>query len=215
MITYSEKLQAPEWKKFRLEIIEAKHWNCEKCQNEKIETYHKGLFNDISSYYESKLALEEGLFCFIVQIVDGYFAFNAFHWTSDENFFKKLDLNQDSKIFFEIIKKSYKEQHQRIIAIQKDDEWLYVNDLHVHHTYYQEGLEPWEYPKNSLQTLCWDCHENLHENTYIPHLDKDGKEIGKFKNCQRCYGAGYLPEYFYHKRGICFECNGERYTTLN
>ena len=31
--------------------------------------------------------------------------------------------------------------------------------LHVHHRYYERGLEPWEYPNSSLITLCYDCHE--------------------------------------------------------
>lgn len=30
--------------------------------------------------------------------------------------------------------------------------------LHVHHKYYQKGLKPWEYPDDSLQCLCEDCH---------------------------------------------------------
>jgi hypothetical protein len=30
--------------------------------------------------------------------------------------------------------------------------------LHVHHTYYEKGLKPWEYPDSSLQALCVDCH---------------------------------------------------------
>jgi hypothetical protein len=30
--------------------------------------------------------------------------------------------------------------------------------LAVHHTYYAEGLDPWDYPPKSLKTLCEDCH---------------------------------------------------------
>lgn len=30
--------------------------------------------------------------------------------------------------------------------------------LHVHHCYYKIGLEPWEYPEQSLITLCDECH---------------------------------------------------------
>lgn len=30
--------------------------------------------------------------------------------------------------------------------------------LHVHHTYYETGKEPWEYPLYTLLTLCADCH---------------------------------------------------------
>jgi len=29
----------------------------------------------------------------------------------------------------------------------------------VHHTYYEMGLEPWDYPPSSLITVCIPCHE--------------------------------------------------------
>lgn len=32
--------------------------------------------------------------------------------------------------------------------------------LHVHHFEYNPGKEPWEYPPESLITLCEDCHES-------------------------------------------------------
>jgi len=31
--------------------------------------------------------------------------------------------------------------------------------LHVHHTYYGKGKAPWEYPDDSLETLCEECHK--------------------------------------------------------
>lgn len=31
--------------------------------------------------------------------------------------------------------------------------------LHVHHLYYEDGAEPWDYPDYALVTLCADCHE--------------------------------------------------------
>jgi hypothetical protein len=31
--------------------------------------------------------------------------------------------------------------------------------LHVHHCYYNNTLEPWEYPNESLVTLCENCHK--------------------------------------------------------
>jgi hypothetical protein len=30
--------------------------------------------------------------------------------------------------------------------------------LHVHHKYYENGNEPWEYANNALITLCEKCH---------------------------------------------------------
>lgn len=34
--------------------------------------------------------------------------------------------------------------------------------LNVHHTYYKKGHAPWEYPAESLKTLCEDCHGLSH-----------------------------------------------------
>lgn len=34
------------------------------------------------------------------------------------------------------------------------------NTLHVHHGYYERGLMPWEYPSESLHTLCDNCHQH-------------------------------------------------------
>jgi hypothetical protein len=31
--------------------------------------------------------------------------------------------------------------------------------LNVHHKYYEQGKEPWEYPMSALVTLCQHCHE--------------------------------------------------------
>jgi len=30
--------------------------------------------------------------------------------------------------------------------------------LNVHHHYYENGRDPWDYPANSLTTMCEDCH---------------------------------------------------------
>lgn len=31
--------------------------------------------------------------------------------------------------------------------------------LHVHHSYYEKNLKPWDYPTQSLHCLCEDCHK--------------------------------------------------------
>lgn len=36
-----------------------------------------------------------------------------------------------------------------------------TDTLNVHHTYYEKGNAPWEYPPESLHTLCESCHEEL------------------------------------------------------
>lgn len=35
--------------------------------------------------------------------------------------------------------------------------------LHVHHGYYESGLDPWEYDDGTLHTLCESCHEQTEE----------------------------------------------------
>lgn len=35
--------------------------------------------------------------------------------------------------------------------------------MHVHHTSYSRGREPWEYENDSLVTLCWACHLDLED----------------------------------------------------
>ena len=37
--------------------------------------------------------------------------------------------------------------------------------LTVHHFYYISGREPWEYPSESMHTLCRDCHTEGHDNS--------------------------------------------------
>jgi hypothetical protein len=46
-------------------------------------------------------------------------------------------------------------------------------ELHVHHTVYFKGHEPWEYNDELLETLCHECHEKEHE--LIPATESERK----------------------------------------
>jgi len=35
--------------------------------------------------------------------------------------------------------------------------------LHVHHSYYERGLAPWDYPDESLHCLCEECHKKAQD----------------------------------------------------
>lgn len=37
--------------------------------------------------------------------------------------------------------------------------------MHVHHGYYEKGIEPWGYDNSTLHCLCWECHEVIQERT--------------------------------------------------
>lgn len=79
---------------------------------------------------------------------------------------------------------------------------------------YQDGKLAWEYDQSKLQTLCWTCHESLHEEETIPVLDINGNLKGSYSNCLRCHGAGYFPEFKHVQSGICFRCSGKRFEEL-
>ncbi len=51
--------------------------------------------------------------------------------------------------------------------------------LNVHHSYYEKGLAPWEYPDDSLHCLCEKCHKDAQNlqtllNRQIGKLDSGG-----------------------------------------
>lgn len=50
------------------------------------------------------------------------------------------------------------------------------NTLNVHHTYYEKGLKPWEYPSESLRALCEDCHKKAQDIMTSLH-----RQIGKLE----------------------------------
>lgn len=61
------------------------------------------------------------------------------------------------------------EWQKKRLEIMQRDEWRCtqcgstVNWLQVHHGYYQTGKKPWEYPDETLHTLCEDCHKETTE----------------------------------------------------
>ena len=49
-------------------------------------------------------------------------------------------------------------------------------NLNVHHSYYTVGLNPWEYPDESLVTLCESCHLEYHKTHKIPFTKKQKRK---------------------------------------
>jgi len=78
---------------------------------------------------------------------------------------------------------------KRRLQILERDEWHCQNchdntsTLHVHHRWYESGLEPWEYNDNALCTLCEFCHKE--ESILQKELPKE-----LFEHFMRC---GFLP----------------------
>jgi hypothetical protein len=40
------------------------------------------------------------------------------------------------------------------------------SELHAHHSFYEHGREPWEYPLDSIITYCHGCHEAEHGRSF-------------------------------------------------
>lgn len=47
--------------------------------------------------------------------------------------------------------------------------WDNETELHIHHSYYKNGANPWEYENDSLSALCKYCHAIVeHLKTLVP-----------------------------------------------
>jgi hypothetical protein len=103
--------------------------------------------------------------------------------------------------------KSPKWQKKRLEVLERDEfRCLQCGSedktLHVHHLFYEFGLDPWEYQTDSLETLCEDCHKTAEENKkeiksfvkYIGRLDS-AHLIGYIKGFLLMGGeyCGYVP----------------------
>lgn len=57
------------------------------------------------------------------------------------------------------------------LEILSRDEWTCCGcgsadkTLHVHHAYYVSGRDPWEYPSETLSTLCKECHHGEEDSS--------------------------------------------------
>jgi hypothetical protein len=54
--------------------------------------------------------------------------------------------------------------------------------LNIHHSYYEKGLKPWDYPEQSLHCLCEDCHKKAQDiktliNRQLGQIDLTENEI--------------------------------------
>ena len=77
--------------------------------------------------------------------------------------------------------------------------------LNVHHLFYVNGFDPWEYPNYMLGTLCSECHKivkNIDFKTelslfilgYDKYPQKNRIEIDPFEILRTCYSCGKLED---------------------
>lgn len=238
-MNYAEQLETPQWENRRNEILNRDKYICQSCNNSSyFEDSSFGVFNNSDIYYatiwdyeNNKLVFCRNLYniaktkshekiCFYRNIGNKTIIFAVtdielkFKTKQDiSNSWTKNLINLDDSTEF-AISKGFNSIIERN-SIQSNFlslNWIYLRNLNIHHEYYQEGKLAWEYPDDALITLCWPCHEKLHQDSDIKILDINGKFISTRKVCSRCHGAGWFPEYDHVEKGICFECRGKRFT---
>ncbi len=69
--------------------------------------------------------------------------------------------------------------------------------LNVHHGYYEKGNAPWEYPDESLRTLCETHHKELEENLKLVR-----RIVGAYSAPQLWSLVGYLMAINHHGRVV-------------
>ena len=57
--------------------------------------------------------------------------------------------------------------------------------LNIHHSYYEKGLKPWDYPDESLHCLCDACHKKAQDLNTLLH-----RQIGQIElaDIEQLYG---------------------------
>ncbi|AEE52466.1 hypothetical protein [Haliscomenobacter hydrossis] len=242
-MNYQEQLLDIRWREKRMSIIQRDNWKCQNCSNESYkENYQYGLIfsNKLphgaspTTYHKEKFIThiwdlknntikiaftQEPIFSpdksYVAVYKEGKKHPQLLALKIIEN--EKIELNADifaiitNGIKGKVSEKTFEEVYR---PEREEDKWELVLGLHVHHKYYQNGLLAWQYPKEALITLCWECHEKLHSDTIIAILDSNGNEIGKLTPCRRCSGAGMFPEHVHVESGICFRCHGAKYEEM-
>lgn len=240
-MNYQEQLLDSNWKNKRNRILIRDSNKCQNCFNTKIInlgipalivnkfdnhqvsifdiTNRKTTFAELfdSSYNHQKYT---GVICFYIQsmkrkIIIGITGHTIINQNKGFSYSGILNDDLESKNKLEDFFYSYynvEEAKNFLIKKSKSQiEWKYIFNLHVHHKYYRKGLLAWEYPDEALITLCWDCHEALHENSVISEFDKFGNILENKIPCSKCYGAGWFPQFSHVDYGVCFQCSGNRF----
>jgi hypothetical protein len=190
-IPYEELLRTPEWLDFRVPIIDRDGHKCTKCSAPETE-YAVGRHVYWIKQYDNKVVSQQ-------------------FWKKWEEF-KKIPGNETAP--FEPAEEDYIKvpefEYETMVKVDAPVR------LHVHHKYYLEGMWPWQYPLDSLVTLCNWCHAELHANEKVPYYRRDNEDLVEWNltPCIRCNAAGFLPQYDYVENGICFRCHGYKYEEL-
>lgn len=206
---YEERLRSAEWREKRTHIVHRDGHKCMNCSNSNIVQVSQ--WAHLNNYYYVN-SLKTIMLCTEPDT-------NAKRRL--EFFVESFDVPKGSILYYQEFE-TIKGRVAKVMLIgellsidgMNKLSWTFAKGLNVHHTYYQDGKLPWEYPDAALETYCSLCHKELHAKKKIPRLSASGEEIGFMTPCPRCSGLGWLEDYNYYQGGVCFCCGGAKYIEL-
>lgn len=177
MNSYNELLKNVNWIKIRKSILKKDKLECISCKNKKIQDISEiGKIILIKRRTSMLELLNRSDPRFNKEYEVNYEDANGEMTTTTiycfyEYYLEELEQFKDNSVFYnkaENLSFSKARKGEKIATCIEDTTgkhpWFYVNQLHIHHTYYDRSLRPWEYPIESLKTLCWICHNEQHTN---------------------------------------------------
>lgn len=205
-MNYKEQLDSKYWKIKREEIIDRDKSCCQLCGS------GRSKFRNLSQSFrlKTKNELMENGFEIeiqndkIVSIIKSGEKVDFQEYTSGAAVEEELIFAQQ----WVVSKNPFSFGHFRLIIFNEKLSDADVLDLNVHHKFYIDGRNAWEYEDDALITLCPSCHQKVHDSQKIPIYDEYGDLLSYAANCQRCEGSGYLKEFSYFQNGVCFSCMG-------
>ena len=150
---YKSQLKSAEWRKKRKSILIRDNYTCTKCQNEHL------LKHSLPYYFHSDgiNPIDKSQFFGIFLPLEDVKLFNI-HYQA----FKGIKEREKYIYYWHQVKSEL--YLAAIIEIENQKNIHYISDslLEIHHTYYISGYMAYDYPDESLLTLCWHCHGEEH-----------------------------------------------------
>lgn len=203
---YKEQLQQPEWFKRRSEILRRDSGKCTCCGADSSQ------YEGWTICFEEVQWQELHKYNYQLLIKNDYDSMVSLRGmdAAKVDFVSKIrgPFDLDSLRFSE---RQWYDKRPRLVFHYLGESTNYrLGQLNIHHRYYISGKFAWEYEDDALVTLCYDCHKEVHKNEKIEvRAPADSTSKTRFiRNCSKCEGTGYLPEFSHIDNGVCYPCDG-------
>ena len=202
-ITYQQLLNTTEWHEVRSRILARDHHACRECNRRGTARFSVKKIQEVFKIHDKKP--DWRIVGSELKLPNSVSA--GHYWM-----FSSITLEKFRAAYWDLKYLTLKNNGTNFVLIKSSKPY----HLQVHHRHYIIDNLPWEYPDNDLQTLCNWCHCLAHKNGYVNFYRKIDGELVKanFTPCEKCHGAGWLPQYEHIEDGICFRCQGLKFDEL-